>query len=277
MQLAGLYFYTAGVLEKIGDFPGALQNYRQAASVLEPLATDPKSNVFARAYLPINRAGVARMLAETGRIDEAVVRAADALADIKALSDANPGNATLREYVAETAGSSGDILRKKGDFEAALGMYRRDREICKELRFADPNNQQAIVNLGFSEASVGEILVLQGKVFQGLQSFHETIATLRATPGAKNLWVVSGLSQSYAGLGMGYAALAERSISAGEKIRYWREAKSWYQKGLDLWSDYSKPGALDANGHNQAAQITQELARCNANLQGLGAGTSAQK
>jgi hypothetical protein len=58
---------------------------------------------------------------------------------------------------------------------------------------------------------------------------------------------------------------------------YWREAKSWYQKALDLWSGNSKPGTLDANGHDQGPQLAQELARCDASLRRLAAGTAAQK
>ena len=277
VQLAGLYYYTAGALEKTGDFPGALQNYRQAAAILEPIAADPGSNVFIRAYLPANYDGAAKMLAETGKVDDGIAMATNALHSLKTLSEANPTNATFREYLAEAYGISGDILRKKGDSGAALAMYRREEQICNELKSGDPNNQQAIVNLGYGEASVGETLARQGKIRQGLQSLHQAVGTLRTAPGSKNLWVVSGLSQSYSDLGMAYSALAERSASAREKIEYWREAKSWYQKALDLWSGNSKPGTLDANGHDQGPQLAQELARCDASLRRLAAGTAAQK
>ena len=261
-QLAGLYYYTAGVLEKTGDFSGALQNYRQAAAILEPIAAQPGSNVFVRAYLPVNYEGMARMLAETGQIDEAVTMASNAVHTLKTLSEANPTNATFREYVAQAYGTSGDVLQKKGDYKAALAMYRRDEQTCKELRSADASNQQSIVNLGFSEANIGELLMRQGKVSEGLRSVHEAIAVFRTAPGSKNLWIDSGLSESYADLGTGYATLAERAVSRPEKLQYWREARSWYQKGMDIWANHPKSGGLDAFGHNQAAQISQEIAKC---------------
>jgi non-specific serine/threonine protein kinase/serine/threonine-protein kinase len=260
-QLAGLYYYTAGALEKTGDFSGALQNYRQAAAVLEPIAAQPGSNIFGRAYLPVNYDGIARMQAETGQIDEAVTMASNALHILKTLSEANPTNATFREYMADAYGTSGDILRKKGDYEAALAMYRRDEETCKELKSADANNQQSIINLGFSKANIGEILMRQGKVSAGLRSIHEAIAVFRTAPGFKNLWIDSGLSASYADVGAGYIALAERAVSRTERLEYWREARSWYQKGMDVWANNPKSGGLDAFGHNQPAQINQEIAK----------------
>ena len=268
-QLAGLYYYTAGALEKTGDFSGALQNYRQAAAVLEPIAAQPGSNLFVRAYLPVNYDGMARMLAETGQADEAVTTASNALHMLKTLSEANPTNATFREYVADAYGTSGDILRKKGDYQAALAMYRRDEQTCKQLKSADANNQQSIINLGFSEANIGETLLRQGKVSEGLRSVHEAIAVFQTAPGSKNLWIDSGLSRSYADVGAGYAALAERAVSRLKKLQYWREARSWYQKGMDVWANNPKSGGLDAFGHNQAAKISQQIAECDLRLGAL--------
>jgi len=265
-QLAGLYYYTAGALEKTGDFSGALQNYRQAAAILEPIAADPSTNIYVRAYLPANYEGVARMLAETGQIDQGIAMAADALHRTKTLSAANFTNATLSENVAEGYGTLGDIQRKKRYFEAALSSYRSEQLILHQLSSADANNQQAMLNLGLAEASIGEIFLLQGKVSEGLHNVHKAISIFRSAPGSKNLWVATGLSECYADLGSGYAALAERAIAPREKLKYWREARSWYEKGRDIWTDNPKSRGLDAFGHNQAAQISQEIAKIDVRL-----------
>jgi hypothetical protein len=109
--------------------------------------------------------------------------------------------------------------------------------------------------------------VEQGKVSQGLQSFHDALATFRAAPGAKNLWVETVLSESYVDVGLAYATLAERAVSPSEKKVHWREARSWYQKALDVWNEKPNPtSGLDATGHDQAASIALELAKCDAKL-----------
>jgi eukaryotic-like serine/threonine-protein kinase len=265
-QLAGLYYYTAGALEKTGDFSGALQNYRQAAAILEPIAADPSTNVYVRAYLPANYEGVARMLAETGQIDEGIAMATNALRNVRTLSAANPTNATLSGDVADGYGTLGDIQRKKGHFEAALSSYRSEQSILHRLSSADANNQQAVLNLGFMAANTGEIFMQQGKVSKGLHSVQEAISIFRAAPGSKNLWVATGLSECYADLGAGYAAVAARAISSREKLKYWREARSWYEKGMDVWKDNPKSGGRDAFGHNQTEQFSQGIATCDVHL-----------
>jgi serine/threonine protein kinase/tetratricopeptide (TPR) repeat protein len=276
--VAGLYYYTARVLERTGDTSGALQDYRQAASILEPIAAAPQANVFVQAYLPGNYDGIAKMLAVTGKIDEAVAMAAKAVDLIKRLSDANPTNATFRSYLGNAYGIAADVQERKGNLETALKLYRQGYEIQKELKSADPNNQQAVLNFGIGDLDVGEILVKQGKVSQGLESFREALATFRDTPGSKNLWVETELSNSYADLGMAYATLAERAGTPSERTRYWREARSWYQKGLDVWSEKANPtSGLDALGNDQRAKITQELAKCDAKLKEFGARAVVEK
>ncbi len=268
--VAGLYYYTARVLERTGDTSGALQDYRQAASILEPIAAAPQANVFVQAYLPGNYSGIAKMLAVTGRIDEAVPMAAKAVDLIKRLSEANPTNATFRSYLGNAYSVAADVQLRKGNLETALKLYRQGHEIQRELESADPNNQQAVLNFGIGDLDVGEILVQQGKVSQGLESFRQALATFRATPGSKNLWVETETSNSYADLGMAYATLAERAGTPSERTQYWREARSWYQKGLDVWSEKSNPtSGLDALGNDQRAKITQGLAKCDAMLEEL--------
>jgi eukaryotic-like serine/threonine-protein kinase len=265
--VAGLYYYTARVLERTGDLSGALQDYSRAASILEPVVADPKTNVFVKAYLPGNYGGMAKMLARTGRVDEAVATAAKAVNLIKQLSEANPTNATLRTYLADAYSVSAEAQEAKGNLESALAFSHQDQTIEKELNAADPNNQQAVLNLSLSDLGIGEILVRQEKFSEGLRSFREALAAVRSAPGSKNLWVETALSEASADLGAAYVKLAERAVAAGDKTRYWREARSWYQRGLDVWSKKPNPAScLDAAGNDQAAQITQELAKCNAKL-----------
>ena len=269
-QLAGLYHYTARTLEKTGDFAGALQNYRQAAAILEPIAANPRTNVFVRGYLAGNYDGMAKMLTQTGRADEAAPMAAKALAILKQLSDDNPTNATLREYLAAAYGISANSAKEKGDPREALELYHREHEIFKELSFADRSNQLAALNFCISDLNVGEVLVGQGRVSEGLRRIREALAIVRGAPGSNNLWAKTGLSLSYSDLGMAYAALADHAVSANEKTRYWREARSWDQRGLDIWSQkLSTARVLDANGHDQVAHLTQQLAKCDAELREL--------
>jgi tetratricopeptide (TPR) repeat protein len=275
-RIAGLYYYTGSVLEKRGDSAGALQNYRKGASIHEPIATGIGANLLPRTHLVGDYMGIARMLSETGHVEEAVPVCAKALSTIKGLSQANPNNARLREYVAESYDILGDLLDKKNDLSGALENHRQANQIFRELMSVDPDNQLAAENFVFSDLSIGKNLVRQGKTADGIQNIREALATFRAAGRSKNLWDTTGLSSSYSELGMAYAALAERAASPGEKMRHWSEARSWYQKGLEVWSEKPNRGALDALGRNQTAEIAQQLAKCDANLRELKARAQVQ-
>jgi tetratricopeptide (TPR) repeat protein len=268
-RIAGLYYFTGLALEKSGDFANALQNYRNGASVREPIAIDPGANVFVRAHLVADYNGMAKMLTETGHVDEAIPVAAKALGIMKQLSEANPNNATFREWLAEAYDISADVQVQKGNLEPALDLDRRAQEIFTELHDADPSNQLAAGNLAFSDLSIGEVLVRQGKITHGLRNIQAAFVIVQGIGTPKTLWDSTVFSQTYSDLGMAYIALAEHAVPLAEKTRDWSEARSWSQKALDVWGEKAKLGTTDALGHNQAAAISQQLAKCDANLQAL--------
>src|ERR1700674_3218511 len=275
-RIAGLYYYTGTILEKRGDLLGALQNYRAGLTIREPIATHTRANILLRAHLVADYNGVAKMLAATGDVDEAIAMAAKALSIMRQLSDANPINATFREWLAEAYGISADLQVQKGNLEPALGFDRRGKEIFQELHDSDPSNQLAAENLAFSDLSIGEVLVRQGKITNGLRNIQAAFAIVQGIGTPKTLWDSTVISQTYSDLGMAYMALAEHANPRAEKTRDWSEARSWYQKALDVWGEEAKLGTTDAFGHNQAAAISQQLAKCEANLQALKAQPKVQ-
>ncbi len=252
-----------------GDFSGALQNYRQAASTLEPLAAEPQANVFLRAHVAAHYCGMAKMLARTGQIDEAITMSSKAVLTLQQLATANPTNATLREYLAESYQTSVDLFQKKGDLREALERGRLAHQIYGELKAADPSNQLAAQNFVFSDLQIGEIQVLHGKIAEGGQHIREAQANLSATAGPKSLWDAIVLSQSYSDLAMTYTALAQRSVADAEKARYWREARSSYEKGLKAWDERPNLAISNAFGSDPALNPNREITKCDANLQEL--------
>src|ERR1700732_1804888 len=275
-RIAGLYYYTGTILEKNGDSPRALQNYRAGLSIREPIATDTGANILLRAHLVADYNGVAKMLAATGDVDEAIAMAAKALSIMKQLSEANPNNATFREWLGEAYDISADVQVQKGNLEPALDLDRRAQEIFQELHDADPSNQLAAGNLTFSDLSIGEVLLRQGKIARGLRNIQAAFAIVQGIGTPKTLWDSTVFSQTYSDLGLAYMALAEHAVPLAEKTRDWSEARSWYQKALDVWGEKAKLGTVDALGHNQAAAISQQLAKCDANLHTLKARPKAQ-
>jgi hypothetical protein len=73
------------------------------------------------------------------------------------------------------------------------------------------------------------------------------------------------LARSYSNLGNVYAVLASKS-PGNQRIENWREARSNYQKSLDILSDMRNRGTLPASESGEPEKIAAEIARCDAAL-----------
>ena len=270
-RLAGIYWLTGGLLEQKGDFAAALQSFRKGAAVREPIATGERPKLIFRTHLIADYNGMARTLAHTGQMDGALLMSSKALAINQEVTQAYPANSTLREYLAESYDVRGSLLAMKGDLPGALTLDLRMWKLFKQLADADPSNMLARGNVGWSDLSIGEVLLRQHRTTQALSRFHDALTIFRTSGSKKELWFVTELGQSYSDLGMAHAALAEQASSSGEKARAWRAARSWFEKGLDTWNHRPNGmGTRDANGRDQISDLRRQLARCDANLTRLG-------
>jgi tetratricopeptide (TPR) repeat protein len=150
-----------------------------------------------------------------------------------------------------------------------LESYRQAHQIFKELLAADPTNFLAKGNFGFSAESIGEILVARGDLVRGLQNIHEGLSAFEAMAkvGSEDRYVRSGLAESYFALGSAYSALAVNAKgSAAHKTKSWREARAWYQKSSEIWTEKRTHGSLDRSDSDTAERVAQGIAKCNTAL-----------
>jgi tetratricopeptide (TPR) repeat protein len=154
------------------------------------------------------------------------------------------------------------VLETKGELEEALRFNRRAFEIYTQLVSADPGNRMARADVGWSELGIGEILLRQNKLADAMQQIGDGLANFQKSTPPNGYWYAVEVGQSYLDLGKIYAALAERASSLDEKMRLWRQARSWDQEALRVRS--TSPGQLDASGRDLMSEIRGQLARCDA-------------
>jgi serine/threonine protein kinase/tetratricopeptide (TPR) repeat protein len=267
---AGTYYFIAGLLDETGDSTGALENYRKAATIHQAITTtDQHENMDVRTHLAGDYAGMAQVMMVTGDFNQALQEQGEALQILKELSSANPTDAALREYLAESYNLSGTLWRHLGDQSKALENHRQAHQIFKELVTADPANFLAKDNFGFSAESMGEILVARGDIVGGLQNIREGLAAFQAmaNAGSKDRYVQSGLAESYFALGSAYSALAVNAKgSVARKTSSWREARAWYQKSSDIWAEKRTHASLDRLERETAERTVQGIVKCDAAL-----------
>lgn len=263
-RMAGICYYTASALEKTGNFPKSLENYQQAISILEPLAADPRANVFTRGYLAVDYAGAGRTLARLHRADEALNETAKSRNLLRKLSEADPANATLSQYLGESYDSSADVYEVKGDLEEGIRYLRLTQVIFSKLSLADPSNRMATANVGWADLNIADAFIQQDKPADALPLIRRAMAAFEKSGPSKGYWYSVQAGNAYLCMGKADATLAKHAGSAAERVRLWREARSWDEKALSAMG--ANPKGRGANGFDIASEIRQELAKSEAAL-----------
>jgi eukaryotic-like serine/threonine-protein kinase len=271
-QLGGSYYFTAMILGQMGDRAGELQTYQQAASTHEAGLRVDASNMKLRSHLAGDYAGMALSLKKRGDLAQATPLQIKAVQILEEVSQANPNVAPLREYLGEAVSRLAGFRKDQGDPAGALEMYRRAHEIFQQLVAADPKNSLAKANLGFAAIGIANSLVSSGQPDSALPTLQAAIATFQAiSPETGNRYVRTGLASSYSGLGGAYSIwAADQNLSASERRKKWREARSWYEKSLGVWNEKAKRAELESDEREELQIATANIARCDSALQAAG-------
>ena len=267
---AGSYYYIGRTLDEMGDAPGALENYRRAAAIHESIkATDQREATLVRTHLAGDYSGIAEAMMGTGQLSDAIKMQEQAIQILEELSKSNPNSVSFRQFLGNSYGLLGTIWGKQGDQRKALEYRKQDHQVFKEMMTSDPKDALARTNFAFSDETLGESLLATGDVSGGLRHIREALVIFEAAAagGSKDRYVSSGLADSYFALGEAYSDLAVSAKgSVANQTERWQEARAWYQKSSDIWTEKRTRGSLDSSERETAEKVAQGIARCNAAL-----------
>jgi len=265
-NLAGDYNDIANKLEHIGDLPGSLENYRRAADIREKInVEDPKQNANIQMHLASDYQGQGEVLTIEKNFAEAIPVEQRTIALMKELSQRNQDNATLRFSLGQAYETLGQTLEKTGALAEALQTQRQAFAIFRNVSYADPTNELSRRFLGFSYGEVGRLLVKKGDLTGGLDDLREALTIFKSLPSAEqnNDFALSGLAGAYSGMGLAHAALATaKGARVEQQLEHWHEARSWYQKSLDIWLGMRSRGALARVDADKPQEMVGRIAEC---------------
>jgi non-specific serine/threonine protein kinase/serine/threonine-protein kinase len=266
---AGSHYFIAVLLSKTGDPEGALENYRQATAIRQPVLQSNPSNVNLRAHLAADYIGMAVCMQSLGDVAQAIAMQTQAIEILRELVHNEPNSVSLREYLGEAVNKLGGFQRGQGKFADSLVTEREAKQIFRSLLAADPNNSLAKANVAFAESGVADALVQSGQPAAAIEVLQEALATFQALSPetASNRYVRSGFASANYLMGNVYAALAaSRRASRAQASAEWREARSWYQKSLAMWVVKEKRGELESDERSEQQQVLTQITRCDAEL-----------
>jgi len=257
----------------------ALLHYRKGLTLSQDLANrHPDDNRLQR-DMAVSHHKIGNILLSQGNIPEALASHHKYLDIAESLLQSNPSSAVAQRDVGTGYERVGFLLQHMGKTKEALAHYRKGLEIGEALVRADPYNAKARTDLATAHCRVGEIQLALGETDDALvnfQRFHEITLEI-ATEDPAN-------AQAQRELGVSYFKMAEFHMSLGgddsrdpmERIKHWREARSWLQRAFDVFASMRDKNVLAPGDANVPEEMAAEITKCEAAIDLLDAHSPTQ-
>lgn len=272
-RLAGDYWAIAEVLYETGDLDGSLASYRKGAEVRSALQPVDRSQLAAiRTHLAGDYFGIAHTLLAQRHSKEALDAARRSEEILGSLAKADPNNLGLRHFWASAQTMVGDCRLDLGSPRGALESYRQALAIYQASVKADPEDTLSRRLVAYIRMKIGSALVKSGDPRAALEEFGRALGNLRelAAMAPQSNYLSAVLGNAYSGLGLTHATLAaDPRLSLAQHRQHWREARSWYSKSLDIWTELKRQNKLALDERGEPERIPKEIAKCNRAIERL--------
>jgi eukaryotic-like serine/threonine-protein kinase len=277
LNLANAYDGLANILADDGKLDLSLENTRQSLAIFESLvAMDPKDRRYLR-DVALEQKKIGGIYEASGKLEAALEEYQKALPVDEALAADHPNDALGRRDLAIDYANVGDVQLKTGDAQGALRRYKQALEIDEKLAEADPKDTWARRYLIYNYGRLGDALIKTADRAGALSSYHKalSVAEARAKDDPSNARANEDLAQTYSKLAAAHFLLgSEPDASLKQKRKRLMDARSWYQKSLEIWQAMRDHGTLSGIHAEEPEKMTREISRCQSALDQLAAKTA---
>jgi eukaryotic-like serine/threonine-protein kinase len=272
LNLAIVYDGIGNALAEDNKLDLSLASTRQSLTIFESLlAAEPNNPRYGR-DVALEHKEIGGIYEATGKLPAALDEYQKALPVDEALAAENPNDALARRDLAIDYANAGDILLKTGDTFRALQRYKQAVEIDEKLAQADPKDAWAQRYLAYNYHRMGDAL-LKTRDRERALAFHRKalkVAEGRANSDPSNASAREDLAQSYAKLAGAHLYMGTQlDVAQGRKKKNLLEARSWYQKSLEVWQSLRDRGTLSGLHAQEPDRVAAEISRCQAALDQL--------
>jgi tetratricopeptide (TPR) repeat protein len=187
----------------------------------------------------------------------------------KAIASDDPNNESADRWVAQDHINIGFALALAGDLRGALRSHQQGLAMFEALCRKNPDDSQTRLGVARGYKWLGETFTKLGDVTDALESSHRSVAF-----GERMLIQDSShetarriLALTYLNIGDICARLAKPlKTPGGQRAERWVEARTAYQRSLDLLLELSRKGVLPREHADKPDQITRKIAACDGAL-----------
>jgi eukaryotic-like serine/threonine-protein kinase len=231
-SLALSYQRMGDMLLTNGRYPQSLKYYRQQLNEATIIATaDPKNMLFRRT-LAASYATMGHAFWRAGQVSEGVASLRQGLVEIGEPTDKDSQTRNLEALIKIWVAGA---LERSGDLAGALNNYRQGRASFEAEWAADPRDVEGRLMLAGTQDRIARICIRQRRFGEALTEYRKalTLTEPLSTGTPPNLEALYTVVNVYYGMGEVSIALAREAGVRNRKIKYWTEARTWYQKSLD--------------------------------------------
>jgi tetratricopeptide (TPR) repeat protein len=285
--------------QNLGDTKGAMEFFQKARAIREQLVIENPTLRIERALLAADYARVAALQQALGNKEVSVAAFRQAIALNEQLIREDPVNVNFRRGAAVLYRSLALVLIRTKDLLEAQKSGDRSAQLFEQLAKEDPANMEAQEALADSYYSQGYLRAQANDWANALKHYESALAVYGSLsakyPGILPLGLRTvyqliadlGIKTKDTGIALRSAQkeleidgrlLKANSANAGaqrnqgvaytqigqahELMGEWREARSWYQRGLNVWIDLRKKGTLIPMYAPKMDEAIHNVARC---------------
>jgi tetratricopeptide (TPR) repeat protein/tRNA A-37 threonylcarbamoyl transferase component Bud32 len=273
-ELSNVYRMAGNILGNpfylnLGETAPALAYYQKALTIHQEQAAADLKDARAKTDLSISYGKVGTVLRDL-EPRESAAAFRKALEITEALLKETPRDAQVQDLHAFNYSGLAYALSRQGDRDMALDTYRRALMLQQAIPGGDaPQFRQSLVTF---HGEIGELLLENGEPAAARKHFEKALQIAMALHSAQPSRMIMRrhLADCYERMGLLSRTLAASSkLSRERRQQHWHQARSWYRRSEDLWSQWEAhavSSVFDQRRHSRASQLILECERQIANL-----------
>jgi tetratricopeptide (TPR) repeat protein len=187
------------------------------------------------------------------------------IAVLEKLSAENPDNERARRDVGFGYYQLGNTFMGAADYSAALESRRQAFAIRQEIAGKDPKNAQALFDLADAHGDLSEALTATGAGIEALDQSRQALSILQqlSTADPTNAVYLRNIGLCYESSAQALSHLAaDETRPKTERLKNWNEARAWFEKAFDLFSELRHRGTLMPADSGQVEKFAAKIREC---------------
>lgn len=264
-ELAVATIFRASTLTMNGDSAGALAASQRAFAIIDPMAVADPQN----ATLQLDRAGahsaIGTNLVILSRYTDGQARLQQALSAYEEVLVRNPADQQAPHYIGTSEIWMGEALARAAKPQAALQHYQK--AIASLDRLGDDPDLRSEAATG--RVRLGLTFAKLGRTEEATAAYRKALEIAEPLAAAKppNTRALYAAADAYFGMGeLSRIAAANLPTGSARNTQHWTEARAWYRKSADAWSQIPNPAVVTPSGLpcGNPKMVEQAIARSNA-------------